>query len=370
MPPQSVVQLLPEQLKGEGYTTGLIGKWHIGFLEDEREGHSTRPGHHPWERGFDYSLTHHGGMSHYFPYRADGRKWMTDRLREPRLQQKLEGEAQPAYLDGLPQETYLTDIFSDRGADFVRRHADTPWFLFLSYNAPHTPIMAPRDKMEKYAHIEDYQRRVLAAMMDSLDEGVGRVLRALEETDQTRDTLVWFLSDNGAPPNNGSRNAPFSGLKGDVFEGGIRVPFMAAWPGTIPGGRVVPEPVTSLDILPTALAAAGRETVSDIHDGRNLLPWLKGDGVYPKETLYWSWRDRYQAVRIDSLKEIRNGRDGKTVDGEHIPQHNVVDLSENPQELGGSRALHDPEKRAFLSQHLDRWLRQVREDAAKLTQKQ
>lgn len=379
LPPKKVVQILPEQLKAQGYTTGMIGKWHVGFHEDPKKGHFTRPGNHPWERGFDYVLKHHGGMSHFFPYRKDGWKWMADRKREPRLQQKLENEETPSYLDGLPKDTYLTDIFSTRAADFVKRsnrsagsgqEGDKPWFLFLSYNAPHTPIMAPKEKMANYSHIKDHKRRVLAAMMDSLDEGVGQVLKALKETEQDKNTIVWFLSDNGAPTSkNASRNDPFSGVKGDVFEGGIRVPFMVSWPGTIPGGKVVDDPVISLDILLTSLAAAGKKTLPEIHDGKNLLPWLMGKATCPNDQLFWSWRGQYNAIRRGTLKEIRNGKPVKALDGTPIPKHNTVDLTTNPTELAGEKTLKSPEEKAMLSKKLDAWLKQVRKDAATLTPK-
>ena len=375
LPPKDIVQILPEQLKSCGYTTGMIGKWHIGFIGNRQKGHSTRPGHHPWERGFDYVLKHHGGMSHYFPYRKDGRKWMTDRKREPRLQQKLENEKAPTYQDDLPKDTYLTDIFSERGADFIKRHKQgKPWFLFLAYNAPHSPIMAPKNKMDKYAHLKDPKRRTLAAMMDSLDDGVGHVLKTLRETGQAENTLVWFLSDNGGVARtkrnwNGSRNDPFSGAKGDVFEGGIRIPFIVSWPGTIPGGKAVSDPVISLDILPTSMAAARQEIVADIHDGKNLLPWLMGKTDCPNDVLFWSWRGQYNAIRIGTLKEIRNARDVKAVDGTPIPKHNFVDLETNPTELAGMQSLKSSEKREMLSKELDAWLKSIRADAKKLTPK-
>ena len=111
-------------------------------------------------------------------------------------------------------------------------------------------------------------------MMSSLDDGVGEIVAALKASGQLENTLVWFLSDNGGPTaKNGSRNDPFSGLKGDVYEGGIRVPFMLSWPGTLPAGKVISDPVISLDILPTSLAAAGVAQVPEIHEGNNLLPW-------------------------------------------------------------------------------------------------
>lgn len=173
LPSSDVVQILPEQLKAQGYTTGLIGKWHVGFIESEKDGHSTRLGHHPWERGFDYTLKHHGGMSHLFPYRQDGRKWMTIRKREPRLQQKLAGDEAPTYIEGLPEDSYLTDVFSEKAVEFIEANRDKPWFLYLSYNAPHTPCSAPTDKWQQFADVGDPKRRMMAAMMSSLDDGVG-----------------------------------------------------------------------------------------------------------------------------------------------------------------------------------------------------
>jgi arylsulfatase A-like enzyme len=368
LPAADVVELISEQLKAQGYTTGLIGKWHVGFVESEKEGHTTRAGHHPWERGFDYTLKHHGGMSHLFPYRQDGWKWMTSRRREPRLQQKLPSELAPNYIDGLSEDTYLTDVFSDKAEEFIKRNRDDPWFLYLSYNAPHTPCSAPEEKLEQFAAIQDPKRRMMAAMMSSLDDGVGQILAALKDSGQLENTLVWFLSDNGGPTaKNGSRNDPFSGLKGDVYEGGIRVPFIMSWPGTLPEGEVISEPVISLDILPTSLAAAGVEQVAEIHEGNNLLPWLTGQGDFPNEVLYWSWRSNNQAIRIGSLKEIRNGRPIPALDGSKLPKHNFVDLATNPTELAGKHSLKSPEKKQLLALRLDVWLEQLEADAKVLT---
>jgi arylsulfatase A-like enzyme len=375
LPPPEVVQILPEYLKRAGYTTGVIGKWHIGNVRADQHGVASLPegserfvmlpGNHPSERGFDYLLLHNAGGSHYFPYRADGMKWMTDRDREHRLQQMLEGENEPYFLDDLPEDTYLTDYFSKQAVSFIRRNQEQPWFLFLSYNAPHTPMVARADKLQKYAHIEDRNRRQLVAMMDSLDEGVGIVLESLLETGQLENTLIWFLSDNGAPTHqNASRNDPLSGRKGDMHEGGIRVPFLAAWPNVIPPGQVLRDPVISLDILSTSLAAAGIE-VPPIHDGANLLPWLTGQGEHPNEVLLWTWRSN-AAIRLGSLKETRNGNDVRAIDGTVIPRHIFVDLAENPQELP-SKALASPEKKSILAQRLDRWLEQVQADQVNLT---
>ena len=369
LPSSDVVQILPEQFKAQGYTTGMIGKWHVGFIEGEKEGHATRAGHHPWERGFDYTLKHHGGMSHLFPYREDGQKWMTSRKREPRLQQKLAGEDAPTYLDGLPTDTYLTDIFSAKAVEFIEANQEEPWFLYVSYNAPHTPCSAPKDKLQQFADIEDPKRRMMAAMMSSVDDGVGQIMAALKASGQLENTLVWILSDNGGPTaKNGSRNDPFSGLKGDVYEGGIRVPFMLSWPGTLPAGKVISDPVISLDILPTSLAAAGKSNIAEIHEGKNLLPWLKGKEECPNDILYWSWRGNYSAIRMGTLKETRNGKNIKTADGVAIPKHQFTDLKNNPKELP-NKALQSPEKKQMLAQRLDKWLQKVKQDEKVLTPK-
>lgn len=139
------------------------------------------------------------------------------------------------------------------------------------------------------------------------------------------------------------------------------------WPGTLPDGKVVSDPVISLDILPTSLAAAGEQTVAEIHEGKNLLPWLKEEADCPNEALFWSWRGNYNAIRMGTLKEIRNGRSIKARDGTVIPEHNFVDLATNPTELAGEHTLKSPERKQQLSRRLDSWLSKLEEDAKILT---
>ena len=369
LPSKGLVQTLPEQLEALGYATGMIGKWHIGYHRDGSDWPSTLAGNNPWERGFDYTLRMTGGSAHYYPYSVAGEKYMTSRKWKPRLQLKEGAGSDPIDLDGLPENTYLTDYFSEQGAEFIRRNTEKPWFLYMAYNAPHTPTVAKPEKLRKYTAIKDKTRQSLAAMMDSLDEGVGHLLEALEETGQTRRTLVWYLSDNGGPTTkNGSRNDPFSGVKGCVHEGGIRVPFIVSWPGTLPEGKVVTDPVISLDILPTSIAAAGGGQVAAVHDGKNLLPWLTGKEPCPNDVLYWTWRGNYSAIRMGVLKETRNRGDTTSVKGQTVPAHIFSDLSENPEELA-SKALKNPEKKQILSGKLDQWLRQMEIDRKVYTPK-
>ena len=271
----------------------------------------------------------------------------------------------------MPKETYITDIFTQRGVDFIKRHQDEPWFLYLSYTAPHGPMQAKPEQLQKYKHIKDPKRRIFMAMMDSMDEGIGQMLDTLEATGQLENTVVWFLSDNRAVAIdskqwNGSRCDPFSGVKGAVYDGGIRVPFICSWPDTLPAGEVSSTPVSSLDILPTSVAIAGKDSVAPIHDGVNLLPHLLGQADAPERNLYWSWRGNYSAIRVGNLKEVRNGRPVKAIDGTEIPKHNFVDLSTNPEELAGEHTLHSPEQKEMLAKRLDAWLESVQADAKRL----
>ena len=202
-------------------------------------------------------------------------------------------------------------------------------------------------------------------MMDSVDEGVAQVLKALKETGQEKNTIVWFLSDNGGPTaKNGSRNDPFSGLKGDMHEGGIRVPFMVSWPGTIDAGKVVDKPVISYDILPTSLAAAGKTSLSRVYEGKNLLPWMKGKTDYPDRQIAWAHQNK-SAIRVGALKETRNNDDVKSIDGQTVPKHIFSNLNENPKELA-EKALKDPEQKKMLSSSLDKWLLQIEADQKKI----
>jgi len=260
---------LPQVLKQAGYVTGMVGKWHLGAA----------PHFHPLKRGFDEYYGFVGGGHDYFKAAAEGE------AREYLI--PIESNGKPAALT-----EYLTDALSGAAAAMVRRHRDRPFFLYLAYNAPHTPLQAPEKYLGRFASIDDPRRRSYAAMVSAVDDGVGLVLAALRETGLERDTLIFFLSDNGGPvgqASNGSSNAPLANGKGSVFEGGIRVPFVVRWPSRLPAGAVYSEPVICLDILPTAAAAAGAAMPAGRGiDGVNLLPHLAGENrAPPHETLFW-----------------------------------------------------------------------------------
>jgi arylsulfatase A-like enzyme len=211
---------------------------------------------------------------------------------------------------------YLTDVWNREADAFIRRHRNDPFFLYLAYNAPHNPVQASDKYLDRFGNIEDKKRRMYAAMLSAVDDGVGMVLAALKELKLEQDTLIFFLNDNGGPvPFNGSRNDPLRAGKGSLYEGGIRVPFAACWPGHLPAGKTFSQPVISLDILPTALAAAGVQPPPRLKlDGVNLLSHLAGQvKAPPHERLFWrtgggvTWavrEGRYKLVKVGDAPEL------------------------------------------------------------------
>ena len=271
---------LADRLKAAGYKTGWVGKWHLG---------SELP-FVPQNRGFEDSFGFLGGSHGYF---ADTK---------PPLRRNNEP---------IQEKEYLTDAFGREAVDFIDRHEKEPFFLYLAFNAVHTPMNATDDRLEKLKGIGDKNRRTYAGMMSAMDDSIGRVLKSLHEKNLEENTLVFFFSDNGGPTMKGttinaSSNAPLRGSKRTTLEGGIRVPFMVKWPGRVPAGKVYGKPVIQLDILPTALAAADVEVPSGAKvDGVNLLPYFndkKTDG--PHSTLYWRFGDQ-MAIRQGDWKLVR-----------------------------------------------------------------
>jgi arylsulfatase A-like enzyme len=279
---------IADVLKSAGYVTGAVGKWHLGMA----------PHFHPFKRGYDEFFGFlHGGHSYID---AGVGTWNPI----------LRGTEQ------VGEKDYLTDAFSREGVAFIKHHHEEPFFLYLAYNAVHTPLQVPRRYKDSFKDITDSKRRVYAGMLTGMDEGIGAVLEKLREYGIEEDTLVFFINDNGGPtPANGSDNSPLRGTKGTMYEGGIRVPFMVQWPGHLEGGRVYEHPVISLDILPTAAAAAGAELPKGREiDGVNLLPYLTGGKKeMPHEILFWRWGQRH-AVRKGNLKLVEAGNGSELFD--------------------------------------------------------
>ncbi|MFM8536655.1 MAG: sulfatase-like hydrolase/transferase, partial [Planctomycetaceae bacterium] len=206
-----------DHMRAAGYRTAMVGKWHLG----------TKPGQHPLDRGFD----------EYFGF-LRGSSWYLPQAGEDSVGQILEGRKP------VPVGGYLTDAFGERAVRFIAENHAKPFFLYLAFNAPHAPYEAPAEEIAHFAHIKDAKRRTYAAMVSVMDRTIGRVLAALEAAGVARNTLVAFLSDNGGPNDGYASNSPLHGWKGDTFEGGIRVPFVMQWPGTITPGQTVDLPVS------------------------------------------------------------------------------------------------------------------------------
>ena len=315
---------LAQHLHNAGYATGLIGKWHLG-------GSAT---YNPLRRGFNefFGFMHEGHFYVPPPYRGvttmlrrrtlpDGGKgrWMDGSV----VLTTHMGHDEPAYdadnpilRGGQPVEEheYLTDALTREAVDFIGRNQCRPFFLYLAYNAVHSPLQGADAYIERFGHIGDIHRRIFAAMLGNLDDSVGAVMAKLRETGLEEDTLVFFLSDNGGPTRElTSSNLPLRGEKGDVYEGGIRVPFMVQWKGTLPKGEVYDKPVIALDIFGTAAAIAGAPLPkSRTIDGVNLMPYLTGENRgRPHDVLFWRMNQR-TAVRVGDWKLLRNPRRGES----------------------------------------------------------
>ena len=292
---------IADVLGGVGYTCGVIGKWHLG----------AHPSLHPLRRGFDFFFGHLGGGHRYLP------EELTIRLSEDA---KDEPESYRTWIlrnhEPVQIQKYLTDAFSDEAAAFVTANKDQPFFLFLAYNAPHSPLQATETYLGRFAAIEDPKRRTYAAMVSAVDDGVGKVLKALRDNGLEENTLIFFLSDNGGPTRvNASRNDPLRGDKGDAWEGGFRVPFVLQWKGSLPAGRSFPHPVSSLDILATIAALSGAQTdPARPLDGVNLVPFLNGDMSSPPHAHIFlrKWDNQVYAVRGGDFKLITFAKENRS----------------------------------------------------------
>ncbi|WP_372755752.1 sulfatase-like hydrolase/transferase [Mariniflexile sp.] len=269
------VETIADVFKSNGYNTYALGKWHLGEeLSD-----------HPNQRGFDEFYGFIAGSRSYFP------------IKNPSKEEMLQHNGERVIFDG-----YMTDVLGDQSVKFIEESGDKPFFMYLAYNAVHTPMHAKKEDLEKF---KDHPRKELAAMTWSLDENVGKLLNKLEALGMRDNTLIYFLSDNGGAHNNQSKVGPLKGWKGNKFEGGHRVPFVVSWPAGFKGGSSFNGLSSSLDIFSTSLAAANIEKPQNLHlDGANLIPYLIGNKQgNPHEQLYWKKLDK-SAVRMGDYKMI------------------------------------------------------------------
>jgi arylsulfatase A-like enzyme len=304
---------LAEILRGAGYRTGLMGNWHLGNVK----------GKSPVARGFDEFYGFWGGLH---PYNRAGNPEGMNTIRK--------GD------EPFPEKEYLTDAIGREAAGFVDRNHEKPFFLYVAFNAVHTPMQAPEKYLERFKGVEDRKRRVMLAMLSAMDDAVGGVLGKLREHKIEENTLVFFISDNGGPTEaNGSGNAPLSGYKGQLFEGGIRVPFFVQWKGHGAAGRAIDRPVIALDIFATAVSLGGAKAPKGT-DGVDLAPWLEGkkEGEV-HERLFWRYSPQW-AVREGDWKLMGLGGRAKLFDVSKDPGEKRDLAAERPEVVGRLRAAY------------------------------
>ncbi len=308
---------LADRLKSAGYKTGMFGKWHLGY----------RPQFQPTRRGFDEYYGFLGGAHSYVEALTEGPNPI------------LRGTSKVEKVD------YITDEFGREAVAFLEKHRQEPWFVYLPFNAVHAPLQAPEKYLSRFASIKDPKRKTFAAMLSAMDDNVGLVLNKLREQKLEEETLIIFVSDNGGPtPSTTSGNGPLHGFKAQVWEGGIRVPFLTQWKGHFPAGKTYDHPVIQLDIVPTVLAAVGVPVSDDANlDGVNLIPHLTGQkSEPPHEALFW---------RFGPQRAVRKG-DWKLTHFDGAPK--LFNLASDLGEKNDLASQH-PEKLAELEADYKAW---------------
>jgi arylsulfatase A-like enzyme len=321
--PQDEV-ILAKLLKNHGYHTTMVGKWHLG----------AKPGMRPTDKGFDEFVGFHHNASLYLP--IDDPSVVNSRQEfDPNdvfswnnLQYSVRQDGQKRF----KPDKYLTDYFTDQAVDIINKNKNRPFFLYLAYNAPHTPLQAKKADYEALADISDHTERVYGAMIRAVDRGVGRVLDTLKANGLENNTLVFFTSDNGGAHYLGLPyiNRPFRGWKVTFFEGGIHVPFFVKWPAGLPSGKTYTKRVSQVDIFATAAAAAGVPLPKDrVIDGVDLAPFVAEDRAdRPHERMFWR-SGHYRVVIVGDWK---------------------LQVTERPQKMWLFNLAKDPTERANLAE--------------------
>jgi arylsulfatase A-like enzyme len=276
-----------DYMKSLGYRTAFFGKWHLGGTDEL----------HPMHRGFDEFYGFRGGDRSYWAYEVNAPERKAGHFTDKKLEQGL-GQFQE-------HEGYLTDVLAKKANQFIEKAPDKPFFIFLSFNAVHTPMEATPEDLAKFPQLKG-KRKEVAAMTLALDRASGAVLNKLKKLGLEDDTLVVFSNDNGGPTDkNASSNYPLAGSKSNFLEGGIRVPFLIKWPAKLDAGKVYNKPVSTLDLLPTFFkAGGGKEAMSDL-DGVDLMPYISGqNNAAPHASMYWKKETR-AAIRQGDWKLLR-----------------------------------------------------------------
>ena len=341
------VPTLASALKPLGFQTALIGKWHLGVA----------PGHRPTDHGFDEFWGIRSGLVDYFSH-INYYLWPWDPSYNA-MHDLWEGDRE-VWCNGR----YLTELISERAVDVIRRNgeSDAPLFMLVAYNAPHSPMHAPAEYLDRFPDLPP-ARRIMAAMLSAMDDGVGQVIAELERQGRLDDTAIFFMSDNGPArdPGNwldGSMEEYFGGSAGalrggktSLFEGGIRSPALLHWPARVPGGQVISSLGAAIDLFPTFLAAAGGDPSAYGLDGLDVLPMVADGAPSPHGELFWEFREQ-TSVRRGPWKLVLNGYDwaGK-------PPEDPVFLANLDTDIGEAANLlnEQPELAAELKAAAEAW---------------
>ena len=300
---------IAERLRKAGYVTGQVGKWHLDLLNvDKKKNLRVDPQFFPHAQGFD--------------------EYWRGELKQFYASHDLAGNPFPDAPHLVKDDRFRVVVQTDAAISFLQRRSstpETPWFMYLAWYAPHVPLDSPEPWFSQTPTDLPIERRMALSMIAAVDDGVGRIRTKLKEMGQEKNTVIFFISDNGAPLGDawdGSINLPMRGQKGMLSEGGIRVPFVAAWPGKLPAGKEYNESVINLDVAATAVALAG-QPVDPVLDGVNLIPFLTGEKMEsPHKALFWRWGSQ-AAVQEYPYKLIALGDrermlfDITTPEGEH-----------------------------------------------------
>ncbi len=344
--------ILAKALKGQGYHTGLIGKWHLGSNDD----------FYPTNRGYDEFVGFLTGATSYINPKAPGvivskpeGSEATPPARRTPPNRIVEG---PGRREVDNEDRYLTEYLGERAVEYVRRNAASaaPYFLFAAFNAPHDPLMTTQKYYDRFPQIKDEGMRVYASMISALDDQVGAIIDAVEASGENSNTIIYFMSDNGcAAYIKGICDCqPLRGGKLSHYEGGTRVPFMMRWPGHVEGGKVYRNVVSTMDVFTTSLTAAGGSLPNDrVFDGVDLMPYLSGkDPGIPHDQLAW---------RRSPNASIRKGdwKMWKDLNGKFTYLFNLKD---DPNE-SSNLADKEPGKLKELTDAFDQWARDMKDPA-------
>ena len=314
---------LGEMLKSGGYATAAFGKWHVG----------STPGCRPNAQGFDYF---YGFMSGCVDYYSHIMYWGQSKDNYP--YHDLWRNNQEVWENGQ----YITHRITEEAIQFIRDRQENPFFTYIAFNTPHYPMHAPQEYFDRFAHIEDPQRRTQAAMVSTLDDSVGKIVNELERLGLRENTLIYFQSDNG--PSVEQRNllddsnrkyrggspGPFRGHKGSLFDGGVRVPAMMSWPGVVPDNTVCNEIGVTMDIVPTLARLANAELPQDrTIDGIYIWPMVTNGEKSPHQTIHWLY-GKQRSIRDGDWKIVLNGRSDFETEG--VEPQILCNLSRDPGE--------------------------------------